>query len=71
MRHERAKVSDSSTSERSVLAGLPSSVAPRNFSLDQLDLFVHGRVVDISLLISEFGFTPGTWGAGSGSTTGG
>jgi UDP-glucose 4-epimerase len=28
------------------------------FSLDQLDLFVHGRVVDIGRLESEFGFTP-------------
>ncbi len=28
------------------------------FSLDQLDLFVHGRVVDISRLQQEFGFTP-------------
>ncbi len=28
------------------------------FSLDQLDLFVHGRVVDITRLIEEFGFTP-------------
>jgi UDP-glucose 4-epimerase len=28
------------------------------FNLDQLDLFVHGRVVDITRLIQEFGFTP-------------
>jgi len=28
------------------------------FSLDQLDLFVHGRVVDISRLVAEYGFTP-------------
>jgi UDP-glucose 4-epimerase len=27
-------------------------------SLDQVDLFVHGRVVDISRLVREFGFTP-------------
>jgi UDP-glucose 4-epimerase len=28
------------------------------FSLDTLDLVVHGRVVDISMLISEYAFTP-------------
>jgi len=28
------------------------------FNLDQLDLFVHGRVVDTSRLIEEFGFQP-------------
>jgi len=28
------------------------------FSLDQLDLFVHGRVVDTTKLVREFGFTP-------------
>jgi UDP-glucose 4-epimerase len=28
------------------------------FSLDQLDLFVHGRVVDTSRLVKEYGFTP-------------
>jgi UDP-glucose 4-epimerase len=28
------------------------------FSLDQLDLFVHGRVVDTSRLVDEYGFTP-------------
>jgi UDP-glucose 4-epimerase len=31
-----------------------------DFSLDQLDLFVHGRVVDTSALIEEFGFEPRT-----------
>ena len=30
----------------------------RVVSLDQLDLFVHGRVVDISKLVEEFGFRP-------------
>jgi UDP-glucose 4-epimerase len=30
------------------------------FSLDQLDLFVHGRVVDTSRLVEEFGFQPRT-----------
>src|SRR6266545_1545801 len=29
-----------------------------NFSLDQLDLFVHGRVVDTTALVEEFGFVP-------------
>ncbi len=29
-----------------------------DFNLDQLELFVHGRVVDTSRLVSEFGFTP-------------
>ncbi|WP_238010859.1 NAD-dependent epimerase/dehydratase family protein [Dactylosporangium sp. AC04546] len=29
-------------------------------SLDQLDLFVHGRVVDTARLIKEFGYTPRT-----------
>jgi UDP-glucose 4-epimerase len=28
------------------------------FSLDQLDLFVHGRVVDTSRLVEEYGFRP-------------
>jgi UDP-glucose 4-epimerase len=31
-----------------------------DFNLDQLDLFVHGRVVDTSRLIEEFGFRPRT-----------
>ena len=29
-----------------------------DFNLDQLDLFVHGRVVDTSRLIEEFGYRP-------------
>jgi UDP-glucose 4-epimerase len=29
-----------------------------DFSLDQLDLFVHGRVVDTTSLVREFGFEP-------------
>jgi UDP-glucose 4-epimerase len=28
------------------------------FSMDQLELFVHGRVVDVSRLIDEYGFVP-------------
>jgi UDP-glucose 4-epimerase len=30
----------------------------RRFGLDQVDLFVHGRVVDTSALTKEYGFTP-------------
>jgi UDP-glucose 4-epimerase len=33
-------------------------VAKRALSLDQLDLFVHGRVVDTTRLVAEFGFQP-------------
>jgi UDP-glucose 4-epimerase len=44
----------------SALAGFAKSIAPRGFSLDQLDLFVHGRVVDTSRLIEEFDFEPRT-----------
>jgi UDP-glucose 4-epimerase len=44
----------------SALAGFAKSIGPRGFSLDQLDLFVHGRVVDTSRLIEEFGFEPRT-----------
>ncbi len=35
----------------------------RGFNLDQLDLFVHGRVVDTGRLVEEFGFTPRTTSA--------
>jgi UDP-glucose 4-epimerase len=42
----------------SALAGFAKSIAPRGFSLDQLDLFVHGRVVDTSRLVTEFGVEP-------------
>ena len=42
----------------SALAGFARGLGPRDFSLDQLDLFVHGRVVDTSRLIKEFGFEP-------------
>jgi len=42
----------------SALAGVARGIAPRDFSLDQLDLFVHGRVVDTSHLVDEFGFEP-------------
>ena len=36
----------------------PGPAASADFGLDQLDLFVHGRVVDTTRLIEEFGFTP-------------
>jgi UDP-glucose 4-epimerase len=32
----------------------------RGYGLDQVDLFVHGRVVDTTRLVAEFGFTPRT-----------
>jgi UDP-glucose 4-epimerase len=35
-----------------------AAAAGRGVSQDQIDLFVHGRVVDISRLVAEFGFTP-------------
>jgi UDP-glucose 4-epimerase len=40
------------------LAGFARGIGPRDFSLDQLDLFVHGRVVDTTHLVAEFGFEP-------------
>jgi UDP-glucose 4-epimerase len=40
------------------LAGYARGLAPRDFSHDQLDLFVHGRVVDTTHLVHEFGFEP-------------
>jgi UDP-glucose 4-epimerase len=45
----------------SAAAGLTRSVF--DISLDQLDLFVHGRVVDTTRLISEYGFEPRTTSA--------
>ena len=36
----------------------PATAARRAVSLDQLDLFVHGRVVDTTRLVKEFGFEP-------------
>ena len=35
-----------------------ATAARRRVTLDQLDLFVHGRVVDTSRLVKEFGFEP-------------
>jgi UDP-glucose 4-epimerase len=42
-----------------ILAGLGRA----GVSLDQLDLFVHGRVVDTTRLRREFGFSPRTTAA--------
>lgn len=42
----------------SATAAFGKNVGLREFGLDQLDLFVHGRVVDISRLIAEYRFTP-------------
>ena len=39
-------------------AGLARGLGFGRYGLDQVDLFVHGRVVDTSRLISEYGFTP-------------
>jgi UDP-glucose 4-epimerase len=39
-------------------AAVARSFGLRALSLDQLDLFVHGRVVDTSRLSKEYGFTP-------------
>jgi UDP-glucose 4-epimerase len=47
----------------SALAGFARGIAPKDFSLDQLDLFVHGRVVDISRLVEAYGFEPRTTAA--------
>ncbi len=43
----------------SAAAGVARNVGV-GLGLDQLDLFVHGRVVDTSRLVEEFGFTPRT-----------
>jgi UDP-glucose 4-epimerase len=42
----------------SAAAAFVKSIGRRGFGLDQVDLFVHGRVVDTSALIEEYGFTP-------------
>jgi UDP-glucose 4-epimerase len=44
----------------STLAGLARNVGIGQIGLDQIDLFVHGRVVDTARLVKEFGFTPRT-----------
>jgi UDP-glucose 4-epimerase len=42
----------------SAVAAFAKSWGLIDFSLDQLDLFVHGRVVDTSRLLKEYGFEP-------------
>ena len=42
----------------SALVGLAKSLGRGDFSLDQLDLFVHGRVVDTRRLVREYGYEP-------------
>ncbi|NJC81016.1 NAD-dependent epimerase/dehydratase family protein [Planosporangium mesophilum] len=42
----------------SAVAGFAKTSGVLDFSLDQLDLFVHGRVVDTTRLVREFGFEP-------------
>jgi UDP-glucose 4-epimerase len=42
----------------STAAGLARTLGLGFFGYDQLDLFVHGRVVDTTRLSEEFGFTP-------------
>jgi len=44
----------------STLTGLARNVGIGQIGFDQIDLFVHGRVVDTTKLIREFGFTPRT-----------
>ncbi len=40
--------------------GMARNVGVGQVGLDQVDLFVHGRVVDTTRLVEEFGFTPRT-----------
>lgn len=44
-------------------AGVARTLGFGRYGLDQLDLFVHGRVVDTTRLVDEFGFTPRTTAA--------
>jgi UDP-glucose 4-epimerase len=44
----------------SSVVGLARNVGVGQVGLDQMDLFVHGRVVDTTRLVEEFGFTPRT-----------
>jgi UDP-glucose 4-epimerase len=44
----------------SSVAGVARRLGVGQIGLDQIDLFVHGRVVDTSRLVKEFGFTPRT-----------
>jgi UDP-glucose 4-epimerase len=43
--------------------GVARALGFGRYGLDQLDLFVHGRVVDTTRLVSEYGFTPRTTAA--------
>src|ERR1700761_5059148 len=47
----------------STVAALARNVGIGQIGLDQIDLFVHGRVVDTTKLVREFGFTPRTTAA--------
>jgi UDP-glucose 4-epimerase len=42
----------------SSVAAIARNVGVGQIGLDQIDLFVHGRVVDTTRLVKEFGFTP-------------
>jgi UDP-glucose 4-epimerase len=42
----------------SAVAAFAKGFGLRGFGLDQVDLFVHGRVVDTTALIEEYGFVP-------------
>jgi UDP-glucose 4-epimerase len=44
----------------SSVAAVVRNVGIGQIGLDQIDLFVHGRVVDTTRLVKEFGFTPRT-----------
>ncbi|MFC3731356.1 NAD-dependent epimerase/dehydratase family protein [Actinoplanes nipponensis] len=44
-------------------AALARNIGVGQIGLDQIDLFVHGRVVDTGRLVKEFGFTPRTTAA--------
>jgi UDP-glucose 4-epimerase len=44
----------------SAAAGLARGLGAGPYGFDQLDLFVHGRVVDTTRLTKEYGFTPRT-----------
>jgi UDP-glucose 4-epimerase len=47
----------------SATAGFLRNLGRSGYGLDQVDLFVHGRVVDTTRLVNEFGFTPRTTAA--------
>jgi UDP-glucose 4-epimerase len=47
----------------SAAAGVLRNLGRSGYGLDQVDLFVHGRVVDTTRLVEEYGFTPRTTAA--------